>query len=451
MSKPMVAGAATAAVAGAAAAVPAPMVVAMVVASSSPAQASACTCTSACAGAAARTTDWMSPGPARRECCGGSTPANCPALDRAGPRRHRRAFGSGAPRKTPGPWFWCSAAATIPSQDRLDGSTDAQGNALYIIDALNGSLLWHATPTGSDFNAEDMRYSIPADIRVIDLNTDGFADRFYAADMGGQVWRFDVFNGRTAGSLISGGVIARLGGAPDAAPTAAETRRFYYAPDIAIARVGTRRFIHIGIGSGHRASPNSLATRDRFFALRDHAVYKPLTQSEYAAMTPITDADLIDITDNLRRAIPFDSPGWRLDLNDGGWRGEKVLAESRTFNNRVFFTTFTPADEAQGSIDNCQPAPGTNRLYVVSLFNGDPVRNFDRLGDDAQLTEADRSLEVPGSIAGEPVFLFPPPENPECVGAECAPPPLACVGLTCLPTGFDNAPVRTYWRQETGQ
>ena len=338
-----------------------------------------------------------------------------------------------------------------PSQDRHDGSTDAQGNALYIIDAINGNLLWHAAPTGSDFKAEDMLYSIPADVRVIDLNTDGFANRFYAADMGGQVWRFDVFNGRPAGSLVSGGVIARLGGAPDTAPTAAESRRFYYTPDIAIARVGTRRFIHIGIGSGHRASPNSLATRDRFFALRDHAVYKPLAQSEYATMTPITDADLIDITDNLRRAIPFDSPGWRLDLNDGGWRGEKVLAESRTFNNRVFFTTFTPADEAQGSADDCQPAPGTNRLYVVNLFNGDPVRNFDRLGDDAQLTEADRFLEVPGSIPGEAVFLFPPPENPDCVGAECAPPPLACVGLTCLPTGFDNAPVRTYWRQESIQ
>ncbi len=337
-----------------------------------------------------------------------------------------------------------------PSQDRRDGSTDRQGNALYIIDALDGRLLWHASRSGADFEADDLRYSIPADVRVIDLDVDGFADRLYAADMGGQVWRLDVFSGRPPASLITGGVIAQLGGAPDDSPDAAETRRFYYAPDVALAGLGTQRFIHIGIGSGHRARPNSLATHDRFFALRDHAVFESLTQSEYETMTPIIGADLVDITDNLQQSIPFSSPGWRLDLDEGGWRGEKVLAQSRTFNNLIFFTTFTPAAGAQGSIHNCQPAPGTNRLYVVNLFNGDPVRNFDLLGDDSQLTESDRFLEVPGSIAGEAVFLFPPPEDPDCVGADCAPPPLACVGLTCLPTGFDNAPVRTYWRQETG-
>ena len=295
-----------------------------------------------------------------------------------------------------------------------------------------------------------MRYSVPADVRVIDLDRDGFTDRFYAADMGGQVWRFDVFNGRPAASLVAGGVIARLGGAPDAAPPATQSRRFYYAPDIALAGVGTQRFIHIGIGSGHRARPNSLATHDRFFALRDHAVFESFTQSEYAAMTPITTADLVDITDNLRESIPFGSPGWRLELNDGGWRGEKVLAESRTFNNQVFFTTYTPAADAQGSLDNCQPVIGTNRLYVVNLFNGDPVRNLDRLGEDTQLTGEDRSVEVPGSISGEAVFLFPPPDDPDCIGPECAPPPLVCIGLHCLPTDFENAPVRTYWRQENG-
>ena len=337
-----------------------------------------------------------------------------------------------------------------PGQDRPDGGVDRQGNALYVVDALDGRLLWHASRTGSDFEADDMRYSIPADVRVIDLDIDGFADRFYAADMGGQVWRFDVFNGRPAATLVSGGVIARLGGAPADAPAPAETRRFYYAPDIALAERGAQRFIHIGIGSGHRAHPNSVATRDRFFALRDHAAFQSLTHGEYATMSPIIGADLVDITEDLQQSIPFGSPGWRLDLNEGGWRGEKVLAESHTFNNRIFFTTFTPAADTQSSIENCLPAPGANRLYVVNLFNGDPVRNFDRLGDDSQLTEADRSIEVPGSIPGEAVFLFPPADDPDCVGVECAPPPLACVGLTCLPSGFDNAPVRTYWRQATG-
>ena len=335
-----------------------------------------------------------------------------------------------------------------PGQDRYDGSTDQHGNALFITDALSGERLWFASRSESDFDLPDMAYSVPADVRVIDLDLDGFADRLYGADMGGQVWRFDIFNGRSAANLISGGVIARLGGAPDTTPSAAVTRRFYHAPDVALAQMDGQRFLHIGIGSGHRARPNSLATQDRFHALRDYQVFRALTQGEYESMTPIAGTDLVDITGNLRQSIPFGSPGWQLELNDGGWRGEKVLAESRTFNNQVYFTTFTPAAEAHGSPEDCRPALGANRLYVLDLFNGDPVRNFDSVGEDSDLTPDDRHMEIPGSIPGEFQFLFPPPTDPDCEGAECMPPPLACVGLTCLPSGFDNAPVRTYWREE---
>ena len=336
-----------------------------------------------------------------------------------------------------------------PTQDRPQASTDRKGNAIFIVDALNGELLWHASRSGSNFDTPDMAYSIPADIRVLDLDADGLADRLYAADLGGQVWRFDVFNGQPAARVIHGGVFARLGAVPNSAPSPAETRRFYYAPDVALASSGDRRFIHIGIGSGHRARPNSLVSHDHFYALRDHAVFRPLKPSEYAAMVPIRGADLADITGNLRRSLPPDGPGWRLQLNDGGWRGEKVLAESRTFNNQVFFTTYVPP--AQVTTEDCRPRPGTNRLYVVDIFNGDPVRDFDGVGEDSGLTEADRYREIPGSIPAEVVFLFPPSDDPDCMGPQCAPAPLACAGLLCLPSGFENAPVRTYWRQENVQ
>ena len=213
-----------------------------------------------------------------------------------------------------------------------------------------------------------MAYSIPADVRVIDLDRDGFADRLYAADMGGQVWRFDVANGQPADRLIAGGVIAQLGGAPQSSPDTAETRRFYYAPDVALVNTRARRYLHIGIGSGHRARPNSLHTRDRFHALRDDDAFDALTEGEYAAMTPITGTDLVDITGNLNRTIPPGSPGWRLDLGESGRRGEKVLAESRTFNNRIFLTTSIPAENAVDGADDCPPVPGTNRLYVAGPF-----------------------------------------------------------------------------------
>ena len=103
-------------------------------------------------------------------------------------------------------------------QDQETFSTDSVGNAIYIVDAINGNLLWHASNSGASQNfatmGRAMDYSIPARIRVVDFDGDGFADRFYAGDMGGQLWRFDISNGQAATSLVAGGVIAQLGAAP---------------------------------------------------------------------------------------------------------------------------------------------------------------------------------------------------------------------------------------------
>ncbi|MEE8543022.1 MAG: PilC/PilY family type IV pilus protein [Gammaproteobacteria bacterium] len=337
-----------------------------------------------------------------------------------------------------------------PTQDNNGGSTDIQGNAIYVVDSVSGALLWHASDSGADRNLAKMQYSIPSDVRVIDLNADDFADRIYMADMGGQVWRFDIFNGEPASDLITGGVIAQLGGAPQDPPPVADTRRFYYAPDVALVNDDNNNFVHVGIGSGHRAHPNSEFTRDRFYALRDYTVFGTRTQAEYDGATPLTDADLVDVADNVNAVVPIGSPGWRFELRDGGWLGEKVLAEARTFDNQVFFTTFSP--EAGASVDDCQPVLGTNRLYVMDIFNGAPVNNLDEVGGEEILTETDRYVEFMGTIASEVVFLFPSPDDPDtCVGDECTPPPMACVGLFCFPPGFANDPVMTFWSQEGAQ
>ncbi|HJR70719.1 MAG TPA: PilC/PilY family type IV pilus protein, partial [Gammaproteobacteria bacterium] len=340
-------------------------------------------------------------------------------------------------------------------QDNAIASTDGVGNSIYIVDSVSGNVLWRASNAGATQNYSvsggrkgTMEYSIPGDVKVVDLNTDGYADRMYAADMGGQVWRFDIRNGQPASTLTTGGVIAKLGSAASATPTVADTRRFYYSPDIALVNTAEAKFMHVGIGSGHRPHPNSTAHHDRFYALRDYAPFAKLTQLQYDSLTPAVDGDLLDITDDLTPTIPPDSKGWRFELRDGGWVGEKVLAEGRTFNNQVFFTTFKPG--ASASADPCAPSLGTNRLYVMSLFTGAPVTNLDGSLDETVLTLEDRYVEFAGSIAADVVFLFPSPEDPDtCVGEECTPPPVACVDLFCLPTGFGNAPIRTFWSQES--
>lgn len=337
------------------------------------------------------------------------------------------------------------------AQDGYDNAVDSAGNAIYIVDSENGELLWHGSRAGGDKAFAAMQSSFAASVRVVDLGADGFADRLYAADMGGQVWRFDIHNGRSPSSLVTGGVIARLGAAPLPVPPGVvadgpDNRRFYYAPDVALVSSRRERFMHIGIGSGYRAHPLSTVNHDRFYALRDHAAFRKLGDSDYAALEPIADADLVDVTDDVVASVPPGGPGWRFELRDPGWIGEKVHAESRTFNNRVYFTTLLPG-LVDSAADPCSPAPSTHRRYVVDLFDGSPAIDLD--GDGIPGEPEDRYVEAPGASASETVFVFPSPDDPDnCVGSECAPPPVACSGLLCMPTDFANGPIRTYWVQE---
>jgi type IV pilus assembly protein PilY1 len=326
-----------------------------------------------------------------------------------------------------------------PIQDGYTTTTDTIGNSIYIVDSESGALLWHGSGNmGADkvFAAANgsMSYSIPADVRVLDLNGDRLADRMYAADMGGQVWRFDIVNGQPRGSLVNGGVIAQLGAAGLAMPTLAETRRFYYAPDVALASTNQYSYLHVGIGAGYRAHPNETANQNAFYALRDYKTFATMTQAEYDALTPIVPTDLVDVTVNATASVPQGSPGWRLDLTaGGGWNGEKVLAETRTFNNRVFVSTFRPSTAGA----TCEPALGTNRQYVMSLFTGAPVHNRDGSVATDPPTPADRYIEWVGAPPPETIFIFTDDGINSCVGTSC--------GLE----DFPGNPIRTFWSQES--
>lgn len=333
-----------------------------------------------------------------------------------------------------------------PSDRSTSYSTDSTGNSIYFVDAVSGALLWRAGGEGSDANLEltKMNNAIPGDVRTIDFDGDGFADRLYAGDMGGRVWRFDITNGNSVSSLVAGGVFAALGNADETSHPASSMRRFYSAPDVTLVRRrGQSSFLSVNIGSGYRASPLNEETDDRFYALRDYGLFSRRTQEKYDEWTPISDSAVTDVTDDVAPSIPANSPGWRINLERDG---EKVLAEARTFGGVTFFPTFTPAVET--STSSCAPRQGTNRLFAVNVIDGSPVT---RDGVTEELTTDDRERELSqGGIAPETVFLFPtPPED--CVGEDCRPPPQCLVGLENCGIEFNNLPVKTFWRERAVQ
>jgi type IV pilus assembly protein PilY1 len=252
---------------------------------------------------------------------------------------------------------------------------DSVGNAIFMVDLETGARLWMGSKTstpGALWTHADMTHSIPGNISVLDTNGDLFADRMYAADMGGQVWRFDIFNGKGAAELVAGGVLASLGNKALTTKTVESNRRFYYAPDVSVVTArGSRPYMNLAIGSGYRGHPLNKKTQDSFYSLRDYSPFIARDQASYNAATSVKDGDagLVDVTTNLNATVGDSAAGWKLRLSDPSWRGEKVLAQSVTAGGIVMFTTYTPLD---ADPNNPCLANSLNRAYQLKASNGAP-------------------------------------------------------------------------------
>ena len=333
-----------------------------------------------------------------------------------------------------------NAHDTVAHPDTSDG----EGAGIHMLDLVSGAELWRAGADGTaDLQLASMIRSIPTEVRVIDMSGDGFVDRMYASDMGGQLLRFDISNGAAPASLVAGGVIARLGGEGLTDPAVADTRRFYNTPDTSLFqdRNDNKRFIALSIGSGYRAHPLNNDTNDRFYSMRDPDVFNQLTQGEYNSYDILTESDLVEVSGSVRTIIDATKRGWMFTMP----ANQKVLSGSVTFDNTIFFSGFSTEQNDTGG---CAPSLGKNFLYRVNVENGDPVvNNLDTL-DPADADDERMEELAQGGIAPTPTILFPSPDDPNCTGTDCAPPPIGCVGLECFDPGFANNPIRTLWTQD---
>ena len=300
-------------------------------------------------------------------------------------------------------------------------STDNVGRAVFIADAESGALLWSAGP-GGDLDIPEMDYSIPARIKPLDMNGDGYMDRMYAVDMGGQILRFDIdnTNGASLISSVSGGRIADL--AVDGSE--ADARRFYYPPDVAlIAERGKEAYLAITIASGYRAHPKDLKIQDRIYMLKDKDIYK-----KPATYTTLTESDLYDATLNLvggdgnsaqqdaAKSALDSSDGWFIKLDDednpGSWIGEKGLSETLILDGVLIVTTFVPNNTSTVS---CKPQSGTGKVFFLDIADASPAypSNLD--------VRPERHIPiVKGGIPSTPSGMITKDGEPTvCIGTEC--------------------------------
>ncbi|MFT4907393.1 MAG: type IV pilus assembly protein PilY1 [Oleispira sp.] len=281
-----------------------------------------------------------------------------------------------------------------PAEDaKSTRSTSSMGNAIYMVDATTGQLLWSTSNSGSSLTLTEMKSSIVSDIVAIDSNQDGYANVLYSADVGGRIWRLDLNNSATsAAAFAKGGIMADFNGG-----SSTDNIRFFNTPDIAFTRYGNfsaEGQFQISIGSGFRAHPLDTRVVNRFYILNDFNISTvPTSYSNY------DEADIANLSDFSSASTAQQKAGSYYPL---AGVGEKVLASSVTVANNILFTTYRPLDAIASA--NCDADTGLTRLYQLSPSYDDAYR-------DTQITDL-----AQGGIPPNPVILFPPqdpvPEDP---------------------------------------
>jgi type IV pilus assembly protein PilY1 len=77
------------------------------------------------------------------------------------------------------------------------GTDDSEGNAIYVVNAQTGDLIWKARGGGGGASSTVFEHaglvdSIPSALTVADSDGDGITDRIVVGDTGGNIWRADL-------------------------------------------------------------------------------------------------------------------------------------------------------------------------------------------------------------------------------------------------------------------
>jgi type IV pilus assembly protein PilY1 len=293
------------------------------------------------------------------------------------------------------------------NKDSALRSEDSIGRGIYIVKAKTGEKVWELTPNTNGFKG---KHSIAADVTTLDSDYDGYVDRIYASDTGGDIWRIDIPTANQ--SDITHFKLAQLG-----SDKSSQDRRFFYKPLVArtmfskvsetivngesiITRLDTP-FDAIVIGSGNRSDPTATNEQDQLFMIRDE---NTVTQSfKTTSPTTITPDDLMKINDdpfgnalgNLDDFIELEIElgefkGWRYELA----KGEKALASASVVGGVAYFTSFTPSSE-ESTENQCSLSSGGGSLYAFHLHYGTKVY------DNLKFTSSSDVPDTPQLYFGE--------------------------------------------------
>ncbi|HTU03540.1 MAG TPA: PilC/PilY family type IV pilus protein, partial [Candidatus Sulfotelmatobacter sp.] len=293
----------------------------------------------------------------------------------------------------------------------VESADNSLGKAVFAIDIATGTKLWeYNNATGSTDDRKYMNFSIPADVTAVDYNSDGFIDRVYVGDVGGQVWKFDVMgrdsSGNPTGATLSSGKVTNWLGKrlftadatgdnpPNNPPAAGEyyPKQGIWDAIIPAYDIKANRWIYFGTGDrDHPDNPN--AVPNRFYGIIDPVDISLAT--DMANGSALSEANLVDITSNNGTPIQ----GWYMQLTGAN---ERVLSSANVFNSIVYFSSFTPT-----TATTCGAGGGNANLYAVQMVTGYAAVNWANSGVPLTSSSASqtRSTQIGSGIPSKPVII----------------------------------------------
>lgn len=245
-----------------------------------------------------------------------------------------------------------------PDVDDGPSVTRSQGRGVIIIDALTGEDIWQVTsgsvssPSGTVLSEANMTFSVPSDLAVVDRDGNGYSDRVYFGDTGGQLWRLDI-----GSAAVGDWKATRL------FKFATSPQRFLNSPDVVESPEGN--YDMIIIGSGNREKPVDTSVQNYIVFYRD---YDQSTTS--TSTTTLTLGDLAAATTAVSGSTEAFDPDTDISSNSKflkGWyltleSGEKVVTSALKTNQVATFATNLP-----GQNDACTDL-GEARIYKINPF-----------------------------------------------------------------------------------
>lgn len=250
-----------------------------------------------------------------------------------------------------------------PSKDECilndESCNDEVGRGVYLINALDGSLIHSFTDT------DMFKDSVASKLTVFDSNGDSYIDRLYVPDTGGNIYRIDMpFTRANKAKVKSRWTTMKLAefGYKDADSSSANDDRRFFTPLSIVRSRNSGGGIYDGvlIGSGDMTKPNSARNADNYlFHIKDAYTQTPIWADDYKG-----ESDLRVISTPEPKTLSDlanSNNGWkyRLAINESV-RGEKSLGAAVVIDGVVHFNTYSPF------IESLEPIVLENGLCILN-------------------------------------------------------------------------------------